>query len=208
MAERLRLAIITGSTRKGRMGEAVARWFASLAAERPELEVVPVDLRDLPLPFYDEPRSAKAAEKVYALPEQRRWVELVGGCDAFVVVTPEYNHGYPAALKNALDHVYAGWNGKPVGFVSYGGSSGGVRAVEQLRLVAIELQLAPLRDEVNIPMIASALDPEGRPKETRHELRAAALLDQLVWWGEALREGRRRRPYPGTAPPAPPVPRT
>lgn len=184
------------------MGEAVARWFSGLAAQRAGLEVVPLDLKELALPIYADRRHPKAAEADYAGEAARRWVELVRGCDAFAVVTPEYNHGYPPSLKNALDHVYAGWNGKPVGFVSYGGSSGGVRAVEQLRLVAVELQLAPVRDEVNIPFIGRALDDHGAPRDLHHAARAEALLDQLVWWGETLREGRRRAPFPPPPRPA------
>jgi NAD(P)H-dependent FMN reductase len=105
-------------------------------------------------------------------------------------VAPEYNHGYPAVLKNALDHVYAGWNKKPMGFVSYGGSSGGIRAVQQLRQVAIELQLAPLRDEVNIAFAMKALAPDGTPTEAMHQTRLETLLDELTWWGQALQVAR------------------
>ena len=194
MVERLRLGIVTGSTREGRTGEVVARWFRGVAEARPALDVIGADLRDYPLPFYDARLPARVAEKSYALEPQRRWVELVGSLDAFVIVTPEYNHAYPAVLKNALDHVYAGWNAKPVGFVSYGGTAGGVRAVEQLRLVAIELQMAPVRDEVNIPLAAVAFGEDGTPKDPLHRKRAETLLDQLTWWGEALRDARRARP--------------
>jgi NAD(P)H-dependent FMN reductase len=196
MDERLRIGVITASTRDGRQGEAVARWFRGLAAARSELEVVELDLKAIDLPLYTDRLHPKVAEAGYTGAAARRWVELVGGCDGFVIVTPEYNHGYPAPLKNALDHVYAGWNGKPLGFVSYGGSAGGVRAVQQLRQVAVELQLAPVRDEVNIPFIGRALDETGAPKDPHHVARAQALLDQLAWWGETLRQGRRRAPFP------------
>jgi len=203
MDEKLRVGVITASVREGRQGEAVARWFRGLAEARPELEVLELDLKVLDLPTYTERLHPKIAEASYTGEAARRWVALVGGCDGFVVVTPEYNHGYPPSLKNALDHVYAGWNGKPLGFVSYGGSSGGVRAVQQLRQVAVELQLAPVRDEVNIPFVGRALDEHGVPKDPHHAARAGALLDQLAWWGETLRQGRRRAPFPPPPAPAP-----
>lgn len=193
--EKLKLGVVTASIREGRQGEVVARWFRGVAARRPELEVVELDLKALALPLYSDRLHPKVAEASYS-GVARRWAELVGGCDAFVLVTPEYNHGYPPALKNALDHLYAAWNGKPVGFVSYGGSSGGVRAVQQLRQVAVELQMAPVRDEVNIPFVARSLDEHGAPKDPHHLARAEALLDQMVWWGETLRQGRRRAAFP------------
>jgi len=195
MDQRLRLGVITASIRDGRQGEAVARWFRGLAAQRPELEVVDLDLREIRLPLYEDRLHPKIAEPSYS-GVARRWAELVGGCDGFVIVTPEYNHGYPASLKNALDFVYAGWNGKPVGFVSYGGSSGGVRAVQQLRQVAVELQMAPVRDEVNVPFVSRSLDEHGAPKDPHHLARADALLDQMIWWGETLRRGRERARFP------------
>ncbi|MGC3999213.1 MAG: NAD(P)H-dependent oxidoreductase [Anaeromyxobacter sp.] len=192
----LRLGVITASTRDVRMGEKVARWFRGVAARRPELEVVELDLKVIGLPFLVDPRHPKVAEHDWPRPEQRAWVAAVSGCDAFAIVTPEYNHGYPGALKNALDHAYAGWNGKPVGFVSYGGVAGGVRAVEQLRQVIVELQMAAVRDEVNIPFVGRALDETGSPRDPHHLARAEALLDQLLWWGETLRAGRAARTFP------------
>ena len=195
MDEKLKLGVITASIRDGRQGEIVARWFRGLAGRRPELEVLELDLGEVALPLYSDRLHPKVAEPSYFGPAGR-WAELVQSCDAFVIVTPKYNHGYPPSLKNALDYLYAGWNGKPVGFVSYGGSSGGVRAVEQLRLVAIELQLAPVRDEVNIPFVARSLDEVGAPKDPLLLTRAEALLDQILWWGETLRQGRRRASFP------------
>jgi NAD(P)H-dependent FMN reductase len=196
-AARLRLAVIVGSTRQGRTGEVIARWFAGLASAHEAFSVRLLDLRDFPMTFYDEPVPTRSAEVAYQGEAQRRWVAEVTAADAFAIVTPEYNHSFPAVLKNALDHAYAGWNGKPVGFVSYGGLGGGIRAVEQLRLVAIELQLAPVRDEVNVPRAAGAFDEAGRPRDPLLERRAAGLLDQLAWWGHALRDARRARPMPG-----------
>ena len=105
-------------------------------------------------------------------------------------VTPEYNHGYPAVLKNALDHVYAEWNNKPAAFVAYGGKAGGARSVEQLRSVAIELQMAPIRQAILIPGVRRAFDEDGKPADASYEQQADALLDQLVWWARALKAAR------------------
>jgi NAD(P)H-dependent FMN reductase len=195
MAEKLKLGVITASTREGRRADVVARWFLEVASARADLDVVPLDLREFPLPFYAETVPAKLAEARYPADDARgRWVAAVAPLDAYAVVTPEYNHAYPAVLKNALDHGYAVWNRKPIGFVSYGGVAGGARAVEQLRLVVIELQMAPVRSEVNLALVHRAFDEAGRPKDASHVARAETLLDDLVWWGEALRDARRTRP--------------
>ncbi|MFN7133444.1 MAG: NADPH-dependent FMN reductase [Myxococcales bacterium] len=190
----LRIGVIIGSTREGRQGERVARWVAALAGERSGLAVELVDLRDFPLPFYPHAQPTKLAEAGYADPVQRRWVETVSRLDGFIVVTPEYNHAPPAALKNALDFAYAGWNRKPVAFVSYGGVSGGIRAVQQLRQIAVELQLAPIRDEVNVPFVGKAFDAAGQPVDAIVGKRAAAMLDGLTWWTRVLKEGRANHP--------------
>ena len=131
-------------------------------------------------------------ERNYADERERAWVRLIERLDGFIVVTPEYNHGYPAALKNALDYAYAGWNRKPVAFVSYGGAAGGVRAVQQLRQVVVELQMAPIRAEVNIPFAMKAFNERGEPSDPLHRKRASAMLNDLAWWTWALREGRRK----------------
>lgn len=179
------------------MGERVARWVERVAATREGLDVCWIDLADWVFPSYPHPTPPKMAERTYTDERERAWVALVGRMEAFIVVTPEYNHGYPAALKNAFDYTYAGWNRKPIGFVSYGGSSGGVRAVQQLRQVAVELQMAPVRDEVNIPFVGRALDERGEPKEEFHRKRLDALLTDLAWWTETLNAGRAREQRPG-----------
>lgn len=163
-------------------------------AVRPDLAPSWIDLADWVFPYYPHPKPTKIAERAYGDEHERAWVELVARHDGYIVVTPEYNHGYPAALKNALDYAYVGWNRKPMAFVSYGGSSGGVRAVEQLRLVAIELQLAPIRDEVNIPFIGRALDPQGVPIDELHRKRLEAMLGELAWWARALKAARDQPP--------------
>ena len=186
----LKTGIIVGSTRQGRMGERVARWVEQRVKLRPALSTTWIDVAEWTFAPYPHAQPTKMAEKSYADPRERAWVELVAAQDAFIIVTPEYNHGYPAGLKNALDYTYAGWNKKPVAFVSYGGPSGGVRAVQQLRQVAVELQMAPLRDEVNLPFVFRALDDAGVPKDEHHHKRAEAMLDELVWWGNALAAAR------------------
>jgi len=184
------LGIIVGSVREGRQGERVGRWVERAAAAREGVRVAWVDLKEWQFPAYRHSSPAKAAEKAYADPHERAFVELIGAQDAFIIVTPEYNHGYPASLKNALDTVYAGWNRKPVAFVSYGGTSGGTRAVQQLRQVVIELQMAPLREEVNIPFVGRALDERGDPKDEVPKKRLVTLLDDLTWWSKTLKAGR------------------
>lgn len=186
------VGIIVASTRQGRLGERVARWVQGEAARRDRLSVEWIDLAAWAFPYYPHPTPPKAAERTYQDPRERAWVELVARMDAFIIVTPEYNHGYPAGLKNALDYAYAGWNRKPVAFVSYGGSSGGVRAVQQLRQVAVELQMAPIREEVNIPFVSRALDEQGRPADELHRKRLDAVLTDLSWWAETLKAGRSR----------------
>jgi NAD(P)H-dependent FMN reductase len=186
------IGIIVGSTRQERLGERVARWVERHARLREDLAVEWIDLVDWIFPNYYHPLPTRLAERNYSDQRERSWVDVVGRLDGVIIVTPEYNHGYPAGLKNALDYVYAGWNRKPVAFVSYGGTSGGVRAVQQLRQVAIELQMAPIRDEVNIPFVFRALDERGEPKDEIHRKRLEAMLTDLTWWVETLKAGRIR----------------
>ena len=187
MADPVRIAIILGSTRDGRAGERVGIWFRSVAEQRADLTVDFYDLLDVDLPFFSA--SMGPASGNYT-PEARAWADKIGPADGFVIVSPEYNHGYTAAIKNALDHIYAEWNNKPVAFVSYGGGAGGSRAVEQLRLVAIELQMAPIREAIIIAGARAALSEEGVPADPALNDRANAMLNQLVWWARALRAAR------------------
>ena len=150
-----------------------------------DLDVELVDLRDWPLPFFDQQTPPMMGN--YTDPLQQRWAEQVARADGFVLVTPEYNHGYPAVLKNALDHLYAEWNGKPVGFVGYGGPGGGLRAVEQLRQVVIELGMVPMRQQVAVPAVYAAFDEHGRRRDARHpDQQAVAVLDELAGWSTRL----------------------
>ena len=180
--------LILGSTRQARFGEAVAGWFHRIASARTDLTVELLDLRDWPLAFLDA--HIPPAMAVSADPDTRRWADRLSQAQAYVLLTPEYNHGPSAVLKNALDHVYEEWRRKPVGFVSWGGPGGGVRAVEQLRQITVELQMAPMRQQVAIPNVYASFDPDGNPIDPRHAADAAVALDELMWWTAALTAAR------------------
>ncbi len=194
MAEtNVRIGVILASVRENRRGEAFARWIHALLAERPEVETELLDLREWALPPYANRDTPVVAEKAY--PEgslERRWAERIAAQDGFVVVTPEYNHSFPGQLKNALDACYAPWNHKAIAFVSYGGFASGARAVEQLRLCAIELRMAPVRDEVNVRLVGYASDERGQPADPIYGKKAKAALDDLLWWTRVLKDGRGR----------------
>jgi len=168
--------------------------MAALPAGRPDASTELLDLRDWRLPNYDNPATPPVAEKAYTDPLARSWVDKIAALDGYVIVTPEYNHGYPGGLKNAIDHAFVAWANKPVAFVSYGGTASGARAVEQLRLVAIELRMVPIRDEVNVRLIGVALDEKGQPTDDFYVKRAAAMIDTLLWWGHVARDGREKYP--------------
>jgi NAD(P)H-dependent FMN reductase len=178
----LQVAVIIGSTREGRFGDTVARWFATRARERPDMLVDLVDLADADLP---------PVLTSHASPAVQAFGERIDRADAFVVVTPEYNHGYPASLKQAIDLLHAPWQRKPVGFVSYGGMSGGLRAVEQLRLVFAELHATTLREAVSFHSAWTLFDEDGQPHDPSGcTVAAKRMLDDLAWWGAALRTAR------------------
>lgn len=183
-----RIAIIIGSTRPGRHGEAIGRWVDSVAQQRQDADFGLIDLVEVGLPLLDEPLPPSMGEP----PEHehtRRWAKTVDSYDGFVLVTPEYNHSPPAALKNALDFLFAEWNDKAVGFVSYG-SAGGVRAVEHLRQIIGELKMADIRSAVML-QFGSDFDAnfQFRPREFQEQA-LHAMLDDLVTWADALRNVR------------------
>jgi NAD(P)H-dependent FMN reductase len=167
--------------------------FAKVAA-REGVTAELVDLRDWPLGAYASKLTPVAGEAAYAPDSlEGRWAALVRGFDAFVIVSPEYNHGYPGHVKNALDALYPAWNHKPVAFVTYGGFAGGARAAEQLAAVAIELRMVPIRDQVNVRLIGLVTDEHGAPTDELYGKRARALLDELVWFSRVLRDARATR---------------
>ncbi|HEX6535822.1 MAG TPA: NAD(P)H-dependent oxidoreductase [Gemmatimonadaceae bacterium] len=178
----LRVGVIIGSTREGRFGDIVARWFSDFARRRGDMDIEVIDLAEAGLP---------AVHRQERPPEVRAFAERIEAADAFVVVTPEYNHAYPASLKLAIDWLKPEWRRKPVAFVSYGGISGGLRAVEQLRLVFAELHATTIRDTVSFHMARDKFDAAGHPTDPAGVERAATvMLDELAWWGRALRDAR------------------
>ncbi|MBS2031198.1 MAG: NAD(P)H-dependent oxidoreductase [Deltaproteobacteria bacterium] len=190
----LKILVVIGSTRQGRYGEKPAKWIQSELSTRANVEVELVDLRDFALPFFDDARSPARGDGKYANEAVQKWADKVASADAFVFTAAEYNHGYTAVLKNAFDVLYPEWAKKPVGFVGYGGV-GGARAIEQLRQVVIELQMAPVQAGVHIPgdifmatvRLPTPIDPAlfepVKPKAT-------LMIDQLLWWGRALKAAR------------------
>jgi NAD(P)H-dependent FMN reductase len=186
------IGIIIGSTRQGRFGDKPAKWIHGLAEQRSDLRFELIDLRDHALPFFDEPASPAWA------PVQneaaRQWGAKLATLDGLIVVTPEYNHGPSAVLKNALDYAYKEFVRKPVAFVGYGGV-GAARAVEQLRLVAAELQMAPVRGAVHVGMIEFlGIWQQGKTFDDFPHLgqAATAMLDDLSWWTHALKAAREK----------------
>ena len=192
----LRLAVIVGSVREGRFGPVVADWFAGEARAHGTFDVDVLDLAEaehvLPVAFPDF--SAPVPDDVARV--RSGLAERLDAADAFVIVTPEYNHSFPAALKNTIDWFHGEWQAKPVGFVSYGGMSGGLRAVEQLRQVFPELHAVTVRDSLSFHSAWERFDGAGRPHDAEGSAAAAkGMLGQLEWWGTALRQARGSAPY-------------
>jgi NAD(P)H-dependent FMN reductase len=178
-----RIGIILGSTRPNRNGAQVAQWVLDVASRRTDAQFEIVDLRDYALPHLDEPLPPSLGQ--YQNEHTRQWATKIASFDGFVIVTPEYNHGTPGVLKNAIDYLYAEWNNKAVGFVSYGGT-GGTRAVENLRLVAGELQMADVRQQVALSMMTE-FENFSVFKPGDYNLPALdTMLDQVVAWSAAL----------------------
>ncbi|MFB7372135.1 NADPH-dependent FMN reductase [Streptomyces sp. NPDC056222] len=187
----LKLAVIIASDREGRFAPVVANWFLGRTVERDDFTVDVVDLAEVGLPtsLSYNPDPAVRAELAKVSP-------VLAAADAFVVLTPEYNHSFPAALKSLIDWHGSEWHAKPVGFVSYGGMSGGLRAVEQLRQVYAEMHAVTVRDTVSFHNAHGHFDEDGRHKDpTRPDAAAKSMLDQIAWWAHALRNAKSTRPY-------------
>ena len=186
----LKLHVIIASTRPGRVGPAVANWFEAFARRYEQFDVRLVDLAEVDLPLLDE--AAHPRMQKYEHEHTKRWSAIVDEADAYVIVTPEYNFGSPPALVNALNYLYNEWNYKPVGFVSYGGMSGGLRSVQMTKQIVTTLKLVPLVEAVAIPGVWQHLDEQGNfiPNE-HHDKSAAELLGELERWGEALKPLRK-----------------
>ena len=180
----IKIAIILGSTRPGRNGEAVARWVYEIAKKRIDAEFEFVDIKDFNLPLLDEPVPPSQGQ--YSKEHTKAWSAKIDSFDGYIFVTAEYNHGIPAALKNAIDYLYKEWNNKAAGFVGYG-SVGGVRAVEQLRLVMAELQMADVRAQVAVSIITEFEDFRIFKPASYQEQLVNNMLDQVISWGRALK---------------------
>jgi NAD(P)H-dependent FMN reductase len=180
----IKIAILIGSTRPGRNGEAVAQWVHEIASGRSDAQVELIDLKDFPLPHFDEPMTPD--QRQYSQPHTKVWAALIERFDAYIFVTPEYNHGPSGVLKNAIDYLYHEWANKAAGFVGYG-FTGGIRAIEHLRLVMGALQVADVTAQVSLSF-ASDFEPSGvfHPRP-RQKAAVNTMLDQLIAWGNALK---------------------
>ncbi|MCW8409589.1 NAD(P)H-dependent oxidoreductase [Legionella sp. PATHC035] len=184
----LKIAIITGSTRPGRKNESVARWVYDLANGRNDAEFELIDIAEYQLPLLDEAMPPSLCQ--YSHEHTKKWAATIARFDAFVFVTPEYNHGTSGALKNAIDYLYKEWNNKVAGFVSYGGI-GGARAVEHLRLVMAELMIATVRAQVMLSLFTDFENFSTFKPSPHHEKEVHTMLDQVISWGQALKSVRK-----------------
>lgn len=195
----IKIKVIIGSTREGRFSEKPAQWIFEEAKKWEGAAVELLDLRDYEMPFFDSPVPPSMAKGQYSNEVVQKWAEKINEGDAFIIVSPEYNHGYSAVLKNALDVIYPEWHRKPVGFVSYG-SALGARSVEQLRQVAVELQMAPIRNAIHIPadiFMAAMMGKGPQGSEMFDSIRKSPMGDpverffnDLLWWAKALKVAR------------------
>lgn len=189
----VRMAVIVSSTRADRFCPIPSNWIADQARKRQEVEVDLIDLAD-----YDVPTVLGGNDET--APQPAPVIELgqrLAHADAFVIVTPVYNRSYPASLKNAIDWFYTEWQLKPVGFVSYGGITGGLQAIDALRSVFTEFHSVALRDSITFANFWESFDHDGRPTDVEHTSKLAnGFLGQLTWWAQTLRQARTERPYP------------
>lgn len=184
-----RLHVITLSTRPGRVGPAVARWFAEFAAQHGGFDVRSIDLADFALPVYDEPEHPVLQKYVHA--HTKAWSASVAEADAYVFVTPEYNYNPPPSFYNALNYLVKEWQYKPAGFVSYGGASGGLRAAQSAKQLVTTLKMMPMAEGVMVPMVGRQLDEQKAFKSNELiDKSAATLLDELRKWAVALKPMR------------------
>ncbi len=182
------LNVIVASTRPGRVGKPVGDWFQEFARKHGKFDVNFVDLAEFNLPVFDEPHHPRLQK--YQHEHTKRWAASVDGADAYVFVVPEYNYGPTPALLNALNYVYKEWNYKPAAFVSYGGISGGLRSVQMTKLTLTTLKVMPLMEQVTIPFVTQFLEDGRFNASEDHEKSAAAMLDELHRWADALKPMR------------------
>jgi NAD(P)H-dependent FMN reductase len=181
------IQIIVGTTRPNRVGRTIADWITELALERSDATYELIDLAEVNLPLYNEPRSAMNNE--YEFDYTKKWSEIISKADGYIFVTGEYNHGIPASLKNAIDYLYYEWHHKPVAYVGYGGM-GAARAIEHLLSVANELRMVPVRDRVHIIDVWSAIGEDGKPKREFVKNNPEELFKELEWWAKITKPAR------------------
>lgn len=185
----LKLQVIICSTRPGRVGPAVARWFADYSAQHSDFDIDLVDLAEFNLPIYDE--ANHPATTIYEKDHTKAWSRSVASADAYVFVTPEYNYGPPPSFVNALNYVYREWNYKPCGFVSYGGVSGGLRAVQLEKQLVTTLKMMPMVEGVAVPMVGNSIDADGAFNSNALINKSAdTMLAELQRWAEGLKAMR------------------
>lgn len=193
--DKLKIKVILASVRNGRFGDKPAKWITELASQVEDFSVELLDLKDYSLPIFAEAISPSQITGDYGKPEVNKWAQKIAEADGFIFVTPEYNHGYPASLKNNLDYIYKEWNKKPLCVVAYGGT-GGARATQQLREVSIELQMAPIRNSVHIMNPWNLVEADGSLKAGAldgYVKGAQNMLTQLSWWANVLKEARSKK---------------
>lgn len=182
-----KLKIITSTTREGAKGILVANWITELAKASNEFEVELIDLKELDLPFMNEPNHPSSGN--YQYEHTKKWSKTINEADAFIIVLAEYNYAFPAPIKNALDYLFKEWGYKPVSFVSYGGISGGLRAAQMLKQVVTTLNMMPINSQVVLPLFSQHIDAEGnfKPKEDKITQSANNMISQLSKWSKAMK---------------------
>jgi NAD(P)H-dependent FMN reductase len=180
----INLKIIIASTRPGRKGPLFAKWILERAKAHPEFNVELIDLAEENLPFFDEPHHPRLQK--YEHQHTKNWSAKIASADAFILVTPEYNYGFPATIKNAIDFLFMEWRHKPIGFVSYGGIAGGTRSIQMLKLTLTALEMVPLAAAVNIPFFTKFIEDDAFTPTEEHNKMAEGLLSDLKRWSAAL----------------------
>ncbi len=187
----MKIGVVLGSTRKARRGERVAKWLMSELRNFPGIDFELLDLREYPLPFYEEDTSPDSLENGYTNPVATKWAAKIGEMDGFIFIVGEYNHGPIPVLLNAIDYVYNEWNKKPVVFVSYSTSAtAGARAVEQLRAITSEVEMAPMQAAIHIGDVESKFDENGTLLKGHYKERLPVVMEQFLWWANTLKNAR------------------
>lgn len=184
------IGVILGSTRPNRAGEAVANWFMEQVKQFTDITFELIDLDKVNLPLLDE--AIPPSVNQYQNEHTKAWAKTIGKFDGYIMITAEYNHGVPGALKNAIDYLYAEWNHKPMGYVSYGSGAGGARAVEHLRQIATELRMVAMRDQILIPIIWEAVK-DGVLNPEAPIGRVETIVKEIQWWAEVLKKARAKK---------------